>query len=74
MSSGEISLDDFSVIVTVCRGPCALSIYRNKFGGQLPVYIAHSRDDLHHMSRLLRVGALDSETLQHTSKRLQINI
>ena len=46
----------------------------NKFGGQLPVYIAHSRDDQHNMSRLLRVGALVSETLQHTNKRLQINI
>ena len=37
-------------------------------------YIAHSRDDHHHMSRLLRVGAIDSETLQHTNKRLPINI
>ena len=26
------------------------------------------------MSRILRLGALDSETLQHTNKRLQINI
>ena len=47
-------------------------------GGQIPFcwhsYIAHSRDHCHHMSRLLRVGALDSETLQHTNKRLQINI
>ena len=32
------------------------------------------RDDHHHMSCLLRVGALDSETLQQTNKRLQINI
>ena len=46
----------------------------NNFGGQLPVYIEHSRDDQHSMSRLLPVGALVSETLQHTNKRLQINI
>ena len=34
----------------------------------------HSRNDHHNMSCILRVGALDSETSQHTNKRLQINI
>ena len=58
-----------------CKGKINLNVIRgNKFGGQLPVYIGHSRDNQHNMSRLLRVGALVSETLQHTNKRLQINI